>query len=224
MHIKRWLLLLLAGVAIMGLGFGYFLREVYLSYIFPPWVYYMTLQFLPRYVRGALFVTFSATIILYSTWKLNRSLLSAFIRPGKNESIVNIIYNHRYLARAQDRRDRRRHRPVDAAARPERAHEQPDGDRHRRRRRRLLRPPAARARRAAARRPAQLHRRAGRGRAADDASLPVPLQRGLRPGRPQLRQPVHRRDVRHHGQLRGGGARDEPRPRRARPDPAVDAD
>ena len=28
MHIKRWLLLLLFGVAIMGLGFGYFLREV----------------------------------------------------------------------------------------------------------------------------------------------------------------------------------------------------
>ena len=32
MHIKRWLLLLLLGVAIMGLGIGYFLREVYVSY------------------------------------------------------------------------------------------------------------------------------------------------------------------------------------------------
>ena len=39
MHIKRWLLLLLLGVAIMGLGFGYFLREVYFSYTFPDWVY-----------------------------------------------------------------------------------------------------------------------------------------------------------------------------------------
>ena len=35
MHIKRWLLLLLLGVVIMGLGFGYFLREVYVSYTFP---------------------------------------------------------------------------------------------------------------------------------------------------------------------------------------------
>ena len=34
MHIKRWLLLLLIGVAIMGLGFGYFLREVYGTYTF----------------------------------------------------------------------------------------------------------------------------------------------------------------------------------------------
>ena len=45
---------------------------------------------------------------------------------------------------------------------------------------------------------------------------------GQRPGRAQLRQPVHRRDERHHGQLRGGDPRGEPRSRRARPDPAVD--
>ena len=99
MHIKRWLLLLLVGVAIMGLGFGYFLREVYFSYTFPDWVYYVTLQFLPRYVRGGLFVGGSTALILFSVWKLNRSLLSAFIRPGSEESLVNIIYNHRYLRR-----------------------------------------------------------------------------------------------------------------------------
>jgi uncharacterized cofD-like protein len=99
MHIKRWLLLLLAGVAIMGLGFGYFLREVYVSYTFPGFVYYLTLQFLPRYARGALFVMASAGLILFAIWKLNRSLLSAFIRPGRDESLVNIIYTHRYLRR-----------------------------------------------------------------------------------------------------------------------------
>ena len=47
-------------------------------------------------------------------------------------------------ARPEDRRHRRRHRPVDAAARPQGVHEQPHGDRHGRRRRRLVRPPAAR--------------------------------------------------------------------------------
>ena len=99
MHIKRWLLLLLAGVAIMGLGFGYFLREVYVSYTFPSEVYYLTLQFLPRYVRGGMFVGFSVAVILFAVWQLNRSLLSAFVRPGQDESLVNIIYNHRYLRR-----------------------------------------------------------------------------------------------------------------------------
>ncbi len=99
MHIKRWLLLLLAGVAIMGLGFGYFLREVYVSYTFPAFVYYMTLQFFPRYLRGALFVGASLGIIGFAVWKLNSSLLSAFLKPERNESIVDIIYNHRYLRR-----------------------------------------------------------------------------------------------------------------------------
>src|SRR3972149_385153 len=99
MHIKRWLLLMLVGVVIMGLGFGYFLRQAYDYYVFPSWVYYLTLQFMPRYLRGALFLTASAGFILFSIWQLNRSLLSAFMRPGRNESLVNIIYNHRYLRR-----------------------------------------------------------------------------------------------------------------------------
>ena len=99
MHIKRWLLLLMLGVVIMGLGFGYFLREVYVTYTFPDWVYYLTLQFLPRWIRGALFVASSLGLVVFSIWKLNQSLLSAFIRPERNESIVDIIYNHRYLRR-----------------------------------------------------------------------------------------------------------------------------
>jgi len=99
MHIKRWLLLLLLGVAIMGLGFGYFLREVYVQYTFPSFVYYMTLQFFPRVVRGVLFVCASLALIGFAVWKLNTSLLSAFLKPERNESIVDIIYNHRYLRR-----------------------------------------------------------------------------------------------------------------------------
>src|SRR3990172_6645945 len=99
MHIKRWLLLLLVGVAIMGLGFSYLLREVYVSYTFPGFVYYLTLQFLPRYARGALFIVGSTGLILFAVWRLNASLLSAFIRPGREESLVNIIYNYRYLSR-----------------------------------------------------------------------------------------------------------------------------
>ena len=99
MHIKRWLLLLLLSVAAMGLGFSYLLREVYVSYTFPSFVYYLTLQFVPRYARGILFISGSTALILFAVWKLNSSLLSAFIRPGREESLVNIIYNHRYLSR-----------------------------------------------------------------------------------------------------------------------------
>src|SRR5438105_311043 len=102
MHIKRWLLLLLLGVAIMGLGFGYFLREVYVQYTFPGFVYYMTLQFFPRVVRGVLFVCAGLALLGFAVWKLNTSLLSAFLTPERNESIVDIISNHRYLLRGPE--------------------------------------------------------------------------------------------------------------------------
>ena len=99
MHIKRWLLLLLVGVAVMGLGFSYLLREAYVSYTFPSQAYYITLQFLPRWLRGVMFIGGSVGIILLAIWKLNSSLLSAFVRPGRDESLVNILYNYRYLNR-----------------------------------------------------------------------------------------------------------------------------
>ena len=99
MHIKRWLLLLLVGVAVMGLVFSYLLREAYVSYTFPSQAYYVTLQFLPRWLRGLMFIGGSLGIILLAVWKLNSSLLSAFVRPGRDESLVNILYNYRYLNR-----------------------------------------------------------------------------------------------------------------------------
>jgi len=97
--IKRWLLLMALGVALLGLGFSYMLREVYVTYTFPDSVYYITLQFLPRWIRGLMFIGGSAGLILVAFWRLNNSLLSAFVRRSGDESLVNILYNNRYLAR-----------------------------------------------------------------------------------------------------------------------------
>ncbi|HEY7268790.1 MAG TPA: gluconeogenesis factor YvcK family protein, partial [Dehalococcoidia bacterium] len=99
MHIKRWLFLVLVGVSIMGLGFGYILREVYVSYTFPNWVYYMTLQFMPRFLRGALFISAAVSLILFGVLRLNTSLLAAFINPSREENLVDTIYRYRYQAR-----------------------------------------------------------------------------------------------------------------------------
>ena len=91
---------MLIGVAIMGLGFGYVLREVYVSYTFPDWVYYVTLQFLPRFVAWRPVRQRRGRASSCSrVWKLNTSLLSAFVSPPSDESIVDTIYNYRYLAR-----------------------------------------------------------------------------------------------------------------------------
>jgi uncharacterized cofD-like protein len=101
MHIKRWLGLLLLGVALMGLGISYVLREAYLTYTFPGIFYYLTLQFVPRLGRGLFFMTLALSTVGWATYRLNQSLLYAFIRPDMDNSLgmAQTIYNKRILSR-----------------------------------------------------------------------------------------------------------------------------
>jgi uncharacterized cofD-like protein len=101
MHIKRWLVLLLFGVSLMGLGIAYVLREAYLTYTLPGIFYYLTLQFIPRWGRGLLFMFLSLSTVAIATWKLNESLLYAFVRPDRdrNTNMLQAIYNKRFLSR-----------------------------------------------------------------------------------------------------------------------------
>jgi uncharacterized cofD-like protein len=101
MHIKRWLALIIIGVALMTFGFGYVVREAYTSgFTLPGFMYYVTLQFIPRYVRGGLFMGGAVGLILFSFWQLNHSIVSA-LAPHRdtNKSIVNVIYNQRFRNR-----------------------------------------------------------------------------------------------------------------------------
>jgi len=99
MHIKRWLLLFMLGVVIISLGFAYILRQVYIYYTFPNFVWYITLQFIPRYIRGALFIGAGVACIVGAVWRIYISLISALLPAGREDSLVNIIYNTYYLKR-----------------------------------------------------------------------------------------------------------------------------
>lgn len=100
MHIKRWLALLLFGISLMGLGIAYVLKEAYLQAELPGAFYYLTLQFIPRWGRGLLFITLSLSTVGVSIYKLNQSLLFAFVRPDhRDQSIAEAIYNKRFLSR-----------------------------------------------------------------------------------------------------------------------------
>src|SRR2546427_13157045 len=94
MHIKRWLALIVIGVAIMTFGLSYDVREAYLEGLrFPGFMYWLTLQYIPRYVRGAMFMTGAVGLILFSIWKLNQSIISALATHRDNSaSIVHTIY------------------------------------------------------------------------------------------------------------------------------------
>ena len=98
MGVKRWLLLLFAGITIVSLGVGYLLVDVYRTWTFPSVFYYLTLQFIPRAWRGFLFGVAGGAAITIAVIQLNRSLLSAFRAPGQS-SLADIIYNHRQRGR-----------------------------------------------------------------------------------------------------------------------------
>jgi uncharacterized cofD-like protein len=95
LHIKRWLVLLLLGVVLMGLGFAYLLREAYVSYTFPAWVGTATLQFVPRWVRGVLFISIASSASVVAVWKLNRSIVSAVLPIEQRGQVMNLIYQSR---------------------------------------------------------------------------------------------------------------------------------
>jgi uncharacterized cofD-like protein len=97
--VKRWLALLLFGVVLMALGIAYVLREAYLTYTLPGEFYYITLQFIPRWGRGLLFMSAAVATVGVAVWKLNESLLWAFVRPQRDENLADVIYNRRLRSR-----------------------------------------------------------------------------------------------------------------------------
>jgi uncharacterized cofD-like protein len=99
LHVKRWLAIMLLGVVLMGLGIAYLLREVYVSYSFPAWVGTLTLQDIPRWARGLIFIALASGLTVFGSWKLNRSILSAVLPPDRQGEVVERIYQHRTRGR-----------------------------------------------------------------------------------------------------------------------------
>jgi uncharacterized cofD-like protein len=97
LHVKRWLVLLMVGMILISLGIGYALRNFYSSGVrFPGVTYYLTLQFVDRYLRAALFGALGVGIILIALYKLTQSVLGPFM-PGRDRALSEIIYNFRFL-------------------------------------------------------------------------------------------------------------------------------
>lgn len=94
MHIKRWILLMIAGLVVASLGFAYILAHIYRVQPFPEAAAVLTLQFIERPIRGALFVLLGFALFLVAIVKLNQSLLAAFVGKS-NRSVVDAIYAYR---------------------------------------------------------------------------------------------------------------------------------
>lgn len=91
--IKRWIVLLFLGVTIIALGAALILVNIYRESPLPDVFYYLTLQFIPRLVRGLIVGAVGVALVVVSLFKLNQTILSPFV--GSDTNLVDALYRKR---------------------------------------------------------------------------------------------------------------------------------
>jgi uncharacterized cofD-like protein len=94
--VKRWVLLIILGATIIGLGFAVLLVNVYRSAP-SDWLArvlrFIALQDLNRVLRAIIFGGIGLLCVGFGIWGLNRSLLRPFLKPGK--AVVDTVSTFR---------------------------------------------------------------------------------------------------------------------------------
>lgn len=95
--VKRWLVVLVVGTTLIGLGLAVLLLDIYRAYPESPWLALLSLSALPRWLRALVLSLAGLSLLLIAVFSLNRTLLAPYIRPGK--SVVEAVAQHRRLER-----------------------------------------------------------------------------------------------------------------------------
>jgi len=98
--VKRWLLLVLMGTTMIGVGLAFILLDFYRTAPETWWLPILStvsLRFLPRLVRALIFGGTGIGLIVFGILRLNRTILLPFIRPGK--PVVDTLARFRLLDR-----------------------------------------------------------------------------------------------------------------------------
>jgi uncharacterized cofD-like protein len=100
--VKRWLLLMFAGLLVLALGGAHVIRQVQTGLepgsAAQALIDLVTLQFLPFAMRGAVFGVLGVALFLIGAWRLARALTEP-LRPDEETPIADVIYQKRFLAR-----------------------------------------------------------------------------------------------------------------------------
>jgi len=94
--VKRWLVVILMGTTLLGIGFAVLVLDVYRTAPETWWLpvlSFLSLRFLDRTLRAVIFGGLGVLLVLLGLWGLNRSLLRPFMKPGK--TILETIAMHR---------------------------------------------------------------------------------------------------------------------------------
>lgn len=95
--VKRWLVLMIAGTALIGLGLAIILLDYYRAHPDSTLLYYLSLRVFPRWLRAVLLGGTGLALLSLAVIEINRSLLAPYISPGR--SLVEVVAEHRRLGR-----------------------------------------------------------------------------------------------------------------------------
>jgi uncharacterized cofD-like protein len=95
--VKRWLVVMVLGTALIGLGLAILLLDIYRTHPDSPWLALLSLRALPRWMRALVLGALGFAMLLSAVFRLNRTLLAPFLRPGK--PVVEAVAQHRRLGR-----------------------------------------------------------------------------------------------------------------------------
>ena len=94
--VKRWMVVILGGTTLLGIGIGIFVLDVYRNAPETWWLpllSYASLRTLPRLLRVLIFGTLGFGLLLGGIWGLNHVLVKPFVKPG--QQIVKTLSMHR---------------------------------------------------------------------------------------------------------------------------------
>jgi len=98
--IKRWLILILFGTFLIGVGGAIFVLDFYRTAPDTWWLpalSWLSLRFLDRTLRAVIFGGLGLGALIYGVLNLNRALLAPYLRPGRH--VVDTLADHRKRGR-----------------------------------------------------------------------------------------------------------------------------
>jgi uncharacterized cofD-like protein len=98
LQVKRWVILIGIAILVIDLGAAYLLKELYQFANLPGVFYYVTLQFLPHWLRGLIFALIGAGLLVFSVVQLERSVLGP-LRGAEERPVADILYSYRTRSR-----------------------------------------------------------------------------------------------------------------------------
>lgn len=98
LRVKRWLLLMIAGMAFIGLGIGYVQVQIYRQAEVPEIFYYLTLQFLERWVRALIVGGAGLAAFGYGFYRFNRSIMES-VRGADSQPLIDKLWDQRIGSR-----------------------------------------------------------------------------------------------------------------------------